>query len=187
LPDSTANPHLWYDPETMPAVANAVATQLSALQPAHAAYFKAREARFQHSLQSWLTALHHFSSRYPGTAVATTEPVADYMLEAAGIKNLTPFSMQADIMNDTDPPPQDVSLQESLFSQHRVQVFVYNQQVTDTITQSFLKSAADAKVPVVGVYETMPPGYDYQRWMMAELHALQKAVTDNVSTEKLTL
>ena len=108
------------------------------------------------------------------------------MLAAAGIKNLTPFSMQADIMNDTDPPPQDVSLQESLFSQHRVQVFVYNQQVTDTITQNFLNSAAAAGVPVVGVYETMPPGYDYQRWMMAELNALQKAVADKMSTEKLT-
>jgi zinc/manganese transport system substrate-binding protein len=186
LPDSTPNPHLWYDPKTMPAVARAVATQLSALQPAHAGYFAAREARFQHSLQPWITALGQFSSRYPGTAVATTEPVADYMLDAAGIKNLTPFSMQADIMNDTDPPPQDVSLQESLFSQHRVQVFVYNQQVTDTITQDFLKAAASAGVPVVGVYETMPPGYDYQRWMMAELNALQKAVTDKVSTEKLT-
>lgn len=186
LPGSTPNPHLWYDPKTMPAVARAVATQLSALQPAHAAYFKANEARFQRSLQPWLTTLSEFSSRYPGTAVATTEPVADYMLAAAGIKNLTPFSMQADIMNDTDPPPQDVSLQESLFSQHRVQVFVYNQQVTDTITQNFLNSAAAAGVPVVGVYETMPPGYDYQRWMMAELNALQKAVADKMSTEKLT-
>jgi zinc/manganese transport system substrate-binding protein len=32
----------------------------------------------------------------------------------------------------------------------------------------------------------MPPGYDYQSWMMAELKALQKAVTQKVSTEKLT-
>jgi len=186
LPDSTPNPHLWYDPKTMPAVAKAVAARLSALQPGHAAYFKAREARFQQSMQPWLAALSQFSTRHPGTAVATTEPVADYMLEAAGIKNLTPFSMQADIMNDTDPPPQDISLQESLFSQHRVQVFVYNQQVTDTITQDFLNAAASAGVPVVGVYETMPPGYHYQSWMMAELNALQKAVTQKVSTEKLT-
>ena len=106
LPGSTPNPHLWYDPKTMPAVARAVASQLSALQPAHAAYFKANDARFQRSLQPWLTALSEFSARYPGTAVGTTEPVADYMLAAAGIKNLTPFSMQADIMNDTDPPPR---------------------------------------------------------------------------------
>ena len=39
---------------------------------------------------------------------------------------------------------------------------------------------------MVGVYETMPtPGYDYQSWMLAEVQALEKAVTDGVSTEKL--
>src|SRR5215469_4608507 len=40
LPDSTPNPHLWYSP-TMPAVARAMAADLSALQPAHKAYFQA--------------------------------------------------------------------------------------------------------------------------------------------------
>src|SRR5580698_267866 len=39
LPDSTPNPHLWYKPSTMPAVAKAVAADLAALQPAHKAYF----------------------------------------------------------------------------------------------------------------------------------------------------
>src|SRR5579862_5314990 len=38
LPDSTPNPHLWYGPTTMPAVAKALSGDLSAIQPAHAAY-----------------------------------------------------------------------------------------------------------------------------------------------------
>ena len=33
LPDSTPNPHLWYSPKTMPAVAKVMATDLSALEP----------------------------------------------------------------------------------------------------------------------------------------------------------
>jgi len=186
LPESTPNPHLWYKPTTMPAVAAALASDLSALQPAHAAYFQANARAFDASLQPWLTALRQFSERYPSTTVATTEPVGDYMLEAAGIKNLTPFSMQADIMNGTDPSPQDVTLQNGLFANHRVKVFVYNQQVTDSVTEGFLKEAARAGVPVVGVYETMPtPGYGYQSWMMAELRALEKAVADKTSTQKL--
>src|SRR5689334_15998945 len=41
LPDSTANPHLWYDPATMPKVAAAIAAALTAIQPAHAGYFAA--------------------------------------------------------------------------------------------------------------------------------------------------
>jgi zinc/manganese transport system substrate-binding protein len=187
LPDSTPNPHLWYDPRTMPAVAKALVSDLSALAPGHAAYFQANERRFDLSLQPWLTQLKDFNTKYPNTAVATTEPVADYMLQAAKIQNLTPFSMQADIMNGTDPAPQNVSLQDSLFSDHKVKVFVYNEQVTDTITQGFLQAAQSAGVPVVGVYETMPtPGYDYQSWMLAEVRALERAVTSKVSTEKLT-
>jgi zinc/manganese transport system substrate-binding protein len=118
--------------------------------------------------------------------VATTEPVADYMLEAAGTRNLTPFRLQADIMNGVDPSPQDVTLQTELLTQHKVKVFVYNQQVTDSLTQSFIAAAKKADVPVIGVYETMPvPGYDYQTWMLAEVEALQKAVADKVSTVKL--
>jgi len=186
LPESTPNPHLWYKPTTMPTVARALAVDLSALEPAHAAYFHANVRAFEASLQPWLKALRHFSERYPNTTVATTEPVGDYMLEAAGTKNLTPFSMQADIMNGTDPSPQDVTFQDGLFADHRVKVFVYNQQVTDSVTEGFLKEAARAGVPVVGVYETMPtPGYDYQSWMMAETRALERAVSQRISTQKL--
>ncbi|MFZ2052328.1 MAG: zinc ABC transporter substrate-binding protein [Solirubrobacteraceae bacterium] len=186
LPDSTPNPHLWYKPQTMPAVAAAVARDLSDIDPAHAAYFKANAERFERSLQPWLVALRQFESRHPGVAVATTEPVGDYMLEAAGTRNLTPFSLQADIMNGTDPSPQDVAYQSSLFSAHKVNVFVYNQQVTDSLTETFLKEAAANGIPVVGVYETMPtPGYDYQSWMLAEVKALEAAVAEKVSTRKL--
>jgi zinc/manganese transport system substrate-binding protein len=186
LPNSTPNPHLWYKPQTMPAVARAVAADLSALQPAHAAYFQANADSFVRSLTPWREALEQFAREYPDTPVASTEPVGDYMLEAAGTVNLTPFSLQADIMNGVDPAPQDVTLQNGLFADHRVKVFVYNQQVTDSLTQSFLEAAKSAGVPVVGVYETMPaPGYDYQSWMLAEVHALRRAVAEKVSTEKL--
>ena len=186
VPDAAPNPHLWYKPATMPAVARALVADLSALEPAHAAYFRSNERRFNASLQPWLDALKTFRTRHPGTTVATTEPVSDYMLQAAGITDVTPFSMQADIMNGTDPAPQAVTQQNALLSQRRVMVFVYNQQVTDTVTQNFLKAATSAGVPVVGVYETMPtPGYNYQSWMMAELQAIERAVTDKASTERL--
>jgi zinc/manganese transport system substrate-binding protein len=186
LPDSTPNPHLWYEPRTMPAVARAVAADLSALQPAHAAYFRANAAAFERSLQPWRQALARFAAEYPHTPVATTEPVGDYMLEAAGTVNLTPFGLQADIMNGVDPAPQDVTLQDGLFAGHRVKVFVYNQQVTDSLTQSFVAAAKRSGVPVVGVYETMPaPGYDYQSWMLAEVRALRRALAEGASTERL--
>ena len=66
-----------------------------------------------------------------------------------------------------------------------MKVFVYNQQVTDSLTQSFLSLAKKNEIPIVGVYETMPTGFHYQSWMVAEVEAMRKAVADKVSTEKL--
>jgi zinc/manganese transport system substrate-binding protein len=186
LPDSTPNPHLWYNPKTMPAVAAAVARDLSTLDPPEASYFSANVTKFDDSLQGWLTAIAKVKSTYPSVPVATTEPVADYMLQAAGADIKTPWVLQADIMNGVDPSPQAVSLEESLFSEHRVRVFLYNQQVTDSLTETFLSDAKKAGIPVVGVYETMPtPGYDYQSWMLSETSALAKALSSKQSTEKL--
>jgi zinc/manganese transport system substrate-binding protein len=185
VPAGTQNPHLWYSPATMPAVARAIATDLSQLRPAHAAYFRAREARFDASLRPWLAAIASFKADYPGTTVATTEPVGDFLLQSMGMTNLTPFGLQADIMNGIDLSPQYVTLEENLFSEHKVKVFVYNQQVVDPVTESFLAAAQRAGVPVVGVYETMPTGYTYQSWMLAEVHALRAAVASKKSTEKL--
>jgi zinc/manganese transport system substrate-binding protein len=185
VPGGTQNPHLWYSPATMPAVAKAITTDLSRLRPAHAAYFRAQEAKFDASLKPWLAAIASFKAAYPGTPVATTEPVGDFLLQAMGMNNLTPFGLQADIMNGIDLSPQYVTLEENLFSEHKVKVFVYNQQVVDPVTESFLAAAQRAGVPVVGVYETMPAGYTYQTWMLAEVHALRAALASKKSTVKL--
>ena len=186
LPDSTPNPHLWYSPATMPKVATAIAGDLAEIQPAHAAYFKANAAAFIKSLSAWTQAIAAFKAAHPNAPVATTEPVADYMLQAAGTDNLTPWAFQADIMNGTDPSPQDVAAERALLTQHKVKVLLYNQQVTDSLTDSYIQLAHDNGIPVVGLYETMPtPGYNYQTWMNAEVNALDKAVTVKVSTERL--
>ncbi len=186
LPASTRNPHLWYSPTTMPAVAKAVAADLAEVEPNHAAYFRANEAAFERSLAAWYAAIKQFRSRYPNVPVATTEPVGDYMLQAAGAKVETPYSLQAAVMNGVDPAPQSVTLQNGLLSGRKVKVLLYNQQVTDSLTQTFLKAARSHGIPVVGLYETMPTGgYDYQSWMLAEVNALRNAVAHGSSTERL--
>ncbi len=186
LPDSAPNPHLWYLPRTMPAVARALVEDLSAIDPAHAGYYAANARRFDASLRPWYAALKAFATRYPRTPVAVTEPVGDYMLQAAGARDMTPFTFQAEVMNGVDLSPQGVTLQNGLLDRHEVKVLLYNQQVTDSLTQSLLTKAHRDGIPVVGVYETMPtPGYDYQSWMLAEVRALRQAVARGVSTERL--
>jgi zinc/manganese transport system substrate-binding protein len=186
LPDSTPNPHLWYDPSTMPAVAAAVGNDLAGLDPSHAVYFHTNVAKFDASLQPWLHAIDTFKSQHKGTTAATTEPVADDLLTAMGIDNLTPFGFQADVMNGTDPSPQGIELEDGLLSKHEVKFFAYNQQVVDALTESVRADAQHSHVPVVGVYETMPtPGFTYQSWMLAETDAIATAVEHGTSTPHL--
>ena len=186
LPDSTPNPHLWYDPATMPKVADAIAADLSVIQPEHAAFFRANAKAFGTSLKALTGAIASFRASYQGTPVATTEPVADYLLTALGADNLTPWTFQAAVMNGVDPSPQNVGAMRALFTQHEVKALLYNQQVTDPLTRSFVTLARQNQIPVVSVYETMPvPGYHFQTWMQAEVQALRAAVTGQVSTEHL--
>ena len=179
LPDSTPNPHLWYKPSTMPAVAKAVAADLSAIQPAHQAYFRRPGRRVRpRPCSPGIRPIAELRARYPGTPVATTEPVGDYLLQAAGTRNLTPFAFQAGIMNGVDPAPA-VRLAPGrpvLRAQGQgVPVQPAGDRLADR-TRSWPPRTRYG-IPVVGVYETMPePGYDYQSWMMAETTALQRAV-----------
>jgi zinc/manganese transport system substrate-binding protein len=183
LPTDTPNPHLWYKPTTMPAVARVMVKDLDQLAPRHAAYFQANLTTFDASLQPWLSAIATFKVRYPHVAVAVTEPVADYLLQAMGAKILTPFVFQADIMNGVDPAPEDITLEDNLLTRHTVKLFCYNEQVVDSLTTSIRDSAERSHVPVVGVYETMPtPGFDYQTWMLAEVKAMESAVATGKST-----
>jgi zinc/manganese transport system substrate-binding protein len=186
LPATIENPHLWYRPTTMPKVAQAIGKDLAALAPSHAAYFTAEVTVFDTSLAPWTQAVVALKSSFSGAPVATTEPVADYLLQAAGLDDLTPWPFQADVMNGVDPSAQDVSLEQGFLTGHQVKVFIYNQQVTDSLTQSLLTLAQRNGIPVVGVYETMPtPGYDYQTWMVAEINAVQQALASGVSTTRL--
>jgi zinc/manganese transport system substrate-binding protein len=186
LPSSTPNPHLWYEPIAMSDVAQVMARDLSKLEPEHTSYFSQHLKTFDASLSNLKNAIEEVKAKYRGINVAVTEPVADYLLHAMDLDIVTPFVFQADIMNGVDPSPEDISLEDGFFSKHDVRLFVYNQQVVDSLTNSLRENASAAKIPIVGVYETMPtPGYTYQTWMMAEVNAIVRALATGKSTEAL--
>jgi zinc/manganese transport system substrate-binding protein len=186
LPQDTKNPHLWYDTAYVTTTAARIERDLARIEPQHASYFANRLRSFQRSISGVESVITAFRHRFVGSAVATTEPVADYLLKALGLDNLTPFRFQANVMNGVDPSPEDISVQQSLLTSHRVKVFCYNAQVSSTVTAGLRALAEKSGVPVVAVYETMPtPGYDYQSWMKAEIAALAKALISKTSTREL--
>lgn len=178
LGPSAFDPHLWYDPRTMPLVARAIAQALSHLRPAHAAYFASQLRRFDHSLVPWTDAVARFRSRSLHITVAVTEPVADHLLRAMGFTITTPAIFQSDVMNGIDPAPQAIAIEQQLLARHHVAVFCYNVQVVDALTDSLRHVAQAAGTPIVGVNEIMPAGQNYQTWMVTTTEQLAKAVTN---------
>ena len=186
LSSATRNPHLWYRPSTMLRVADAVERALARAEPSHRAYFARRLTRFDQAVGAVSASVASLRARFAGRVVASTEPVADYLLAAVGVVNATPWRFQADVMNGVDPSPEDVAHLRTLIQGHRVAALLYNAQVTSSVTVALRELAVSSGVPVVAVYETMPaPGYDYQSWMLAQLAALARALGTHRSTEAL--
>src|SRR5262249_36557492 len=77
-----ANAHIWYDPIVMPRVAQAVASALVELDPAHAATYTSNLATFLGSLKPLHDKVAALRQRYAGAPVAFTEPVFGYMAGA---------------------------------------------------------------------------------------------------------
>lgn len=117
--------------------------------------------------------------------MAVTEPVFDYTLQAAGLKILTPHTFELAVQEGNDPSPQDVQAEQNLLTQKKVKAFFYNQQAVESVTATLLGIARAHHIPIVGVYETMPPGKHYQGWMMAEVTATARALRQGVSTERI--
>ncbi|HTO60963.1 MAG TPA: metal ABC transporter solute-binding protein [Bradyrhizobium sp.] len=170
------NPHLWYNPDTVIAVAQAVAADLGKTDPAHKAGYDARLKAFLASmkpLQQKITELH---DKYGGTMVTATEPVFGYMAEALDLK-MRNQRFQIAVMNDTEPSASDIAEFENDLKGRQVKVLFYNSQVSDDLTKRLLDLANASHVPVVGVTETEPPGTNYQAWMTSQLDALEKALS----------
>jgi zinc/manganese transport system substrate-binding protein len=169
------NPHLWYDPATMPAYARAVAAALSADDPAHGADYQQRLQAFLDSLKPLDAKVASLRSRFAGTPVTATEPVFGDMAAALGLV-MRNERFQLAVMNDTEPRASDVAAFEDDLRQRRVRALLYNSQATDTAATRLLRIAQQAGVPVVGVTETEPPGKSYQAWMLGELDAVERAL-----------
>jgi zinc/manganese transport system substrate-binding protein len=164
----------------MPAVATAIAAALAASDPAHRDEYAARLKNFLASLAPLNEKIAAIGKKYAGTPVAATEPVFDYMAAALNLK-MQDAQFQLAVMNDTEPSARNLAAFESELNAHKVRVLFYNKQASDNLVQHLLELARAAKIPVVGITETAPPGQSYQAWMLDELNATEKALADPTS------
>lgn len=169
------NPHLWYDPAAIPALAKAVSPVLVRLDPDNRAEYRSRLAEFEASLRPLDEKLSELRKKYASTPVTATEPVFNYLTAAIGlVMRNRPFQLA--VMNDVGPSASQIAAFEKDLKTRAVKVLMYNKQTTDQLTERMLDLARTSNVPVVGVTETMPPDMHFQDWMLSELNALDAAL-----------
>lgn len=169
------NPHLWYDPETMPVVAKAIAAELEAVDPAGKPAYRQGLASVLDSLQAVREKVTAIRALYAGTSVSATEPVFGYMAEALGLVMHNPGYQRA-VMNGVEPSASQVAAFEDDLKARRVKALFYNNQVADSSTKRAKRIAQAHGVPVVGVSETMPAGLHFQAWMAGQLDDVERAL-----------
>jgi zinc/manganese transport system substrate-binding protein len=84
---------------------------------------------------------------------------------------------QLAMMNDTEPSARDVAAFESDLKGRKVRLLIYNSQVSEKLTERLRDIARRARIPVIGVTETMPANVGFQDWLLGELDTLDKALS----------
>jgi zinc/manganese transport system substrate-binding protein len=172
-----SNPHLWYRPSAVGAVADAVTAELEKLAPGAQSYFAGQRSAFTTSMEPYDKLISAIKTGASGKTYAATESVFDYMAEAVGLVNKTPQGYQTASANGSDPSPADLDAFRRALADRQINVLIYNTQTEGSVPQQIRAAAEAARVPVVEVTETVPPGTtSFETWQVAQLDALAKAL-----------
>ncbi|MDQ3886870.1 MAG: zinc ABC transporter substrate-binding protein [Actinomycetota bacterium] len=168
--------HVWYELPAVEAVAAQVAEELGALLPEQAETFTANAATFRAKIEAIAARLSVIGQANPGARVVLTEPVASYLIEDAGLTDVTPAEFLEAVEEESDPPAAAVAATRQLVSGGQVSALIHNPQTETPITEQVRSDAEAAGVPVVEMTETLPEGMDYATWMTEQVTALSSAL-----------
>jgi zinc/manganese transport system substrate-binding protein len=167
-----ANEHVFYNMAVAKAVAGKIADDLASSDPAHADAYRANAAEFGKKADAIAATEHAIGQQHPGAAVVSTEPVAHYLLAAAGVVDSTPHGFAAAAEEGHDPAPADVAAVLDMINGHKVDALVVNKQTETAVTKQLQDAARKASVPILEVTETLPAGQDFLTWQQQTAAAL---------------
>ena len=170
------NPHLWYDPAAVPALATAAAAALTRADPGGSDGYAERLAALKASLKPLQDRISTLRAAHAGAPVAATEPVFGLMADALGLQ-VKHGRFALAVMNDAEPRPSDVAAFEADLRARRLRALIYNSQTTGPAASRLLAIARASGLPVVGVTESQPEGTTYVSWMLSQLDALDRALS----------
>jgi zinc/manganese transport system substrate-binding protein len=170
------NEHVWYDLPTAQKVVDAIAEALGAAAPDQKDTFIANAETLNGKIDELITTEEDLKGTDSGKAVAITEPVPLYMLEAIGLVNKTPEEFSEAVEEGDDVSASVLNDTLKLFKDKQVDLLAYNEQTGGPQTDAVVDAAKENEVPVVGVTETLPEGKDYVTWMSDNLTAIGDAL-----------
>jgi zinc/manganese transport system substrate-binding protein len=172
------NPHMWYNPVYVTAVANRIRDDLKALDPADAGAFDQSARTFLASgLKPYHDLIAAIKAKYAGTPVGATESIFSYLAPALGLNLLTPYSYLKAVSEGQDISAADEATAEQQINQRQIKVLVYNSQNTPNNIQAIINRARANHIPVTTITETLtPPTSSYQDWQVKQLQGIQSAL-----------
>jgi zinc/manganese transport system substrate-binding protein len=172
------NPHMWYSPTYVSRVADRITSDLTALDPADAAYFARQHSYFVNvALRPYHQEISHIASRYHGVPVAATESIFQYLAQALHLNLITPYGFMKALSEGTEPTAQDKATFDRQVTQKEIKVLVFNSQNSTPDTKALEQKAKAEHIPVVPITETLQPATaSFQTWQGAQLKALEQAL-----------
>ena len=171
------NEHVWFDPHTMIHVVEAIADELTALDPDGAKEFAANAADLTADLEGFETELATLKTDAPDVSVFITEPLPGYLAAAAGFTDITPEGFAESVEEGTDVAPAVLLQALDVIGSGQVTALLTNAQTGGSETQRVETAAKDAGIPVVAFTELLEDGSSYSEWMSDAIQSLAAAVT----------
>ncbi|WP_426170990.1 metal ABC transporter solute-binding protein, Zn/Mn family [Microbacterium sp. DWRC1-3] len=171
------NEHVWFDPHTMIHVVEAIADELTALDPDGAKEFAANAADLTADLEGFETELATLKTDAPDVNVFITEPLPGYLAAAAGFTDVTPEGFAESVEEGTDVAPAVLLEALDVIGSGQVTALLTNAQTGGSETQRVETAAKDAGIPVVAFTELLEDGSSYSEWMSDAIQSLAAAVT----------
>ncbi len=176
------NPHQWYSPPAVEAVADAITADLKELDPADSTYFDSRRRDFEITgLAQYHRLISQIRSAYAGTPVGASESIFSPLSDALGLRLITPPGFLKAISEGTDPSAADKAAIDAQIADRRIKVYVYNSQNATPDVAAQVTAAKRAGIPVSTITETRTPvSASFQQWQSQQLQQLATALAGAV-------
>ncbi len=172
------NPHMWYNPDYVMAVANKIRDDLKALDATDArAFDQSAQTFLSTGLQKYHDAIAAIKTKYSGTAIGATESIFSYLAPALGLNLVTPYSYLKAVSEGGDIAASDEAAVEQQITKKQIKVLIYNSQNTPNNIQALLAKAKANNIPLATVTETLTPATaSFQDWQTVQLQGIETAL-----------